>query len=328
MRQIFEYHPTIGYRFVPGVRTRLERPDGGGYLIRANEQGFRSDHEFVNSKPSGERRVLLFGDSFTAGDGVSNGKRFGDILERGVSGGQVYNFGLPGTGTDQHYLVYREFAQGIDHDLVVIAVLAENIRRVAARYRFFTDDKGERVCFAKPYFALEEDRPELHGVPVPKKPLSEEEIPQEERAYVDRGVGGSYGWLKRLAIRLGLKETVQRLLGFDPVPEYRDRDGAVWRLMAAILSEWIVNHPKPVLLVPIPLYQHVEEISSADHYRARFAELADRLGCGYYDLLPDLLSIPRGERQLLRFKTDNHLTERGHAVVAELMAPHVRRHLE
>src|ERR1044072_2965541 len=45
MTTLFEYDPDIGYRFVPHLKTRVASPDGG-YLVRTNGQGFRSDREF------------------------------------------------------------------------------------------------------------------------------------------------------------------------------------------------------------------------------------------------------------------------------------------
>jgi carbamoyltransferase len=42
-RQLFQYHPTIGYQFVPGLRTREEH-EGGGFLLRTNQDGFRCRH--------------------------------------------------------------------------------------------------------------------------------------------------------------------------------------------------------------------------------------------------------------------------------------------
>ena len=79
-RNLFEYHPVIGYRYIPGLRARV-RHEGGGYLVRANADGFRSDHDFREPKPAGRYRIALFGDSYTAGEGVSNGQRFCDLLE-------------------------------------------------------------------------------------------------------------------------------------------------------------------------------------------------------------------------------------------------------
>src|SRR5215467_11648911 len=127
--QLFEYHPVIGYHFIPNLKTRLEH-EGGGYLVRVNNVGFRDEKDFQKEKAAGKFRVLLFGDSFTAGDGVSNKHRFGDVLQILIPNLEIYNFGLPGTGTDQHYLTYREIASAYEHDMVIIAAQVENIRRV------------------------------------------------------------------------------------------------------------------------------------------------------------------------------------------------------
>src|SRR5262249_38326645 len=78
MTTLFEYDPDIGFRFVPNLKTRVASPDGG-YLVRTNGQGFRNDREF--ERDDATPRVLVFGDSFTAGDGVSNGSRYSDMLE-------------------------------------------------------------------------------------------------------------------------------------------------------------------------------------------------------------------------------------------------------
>ena len=34
-RQLFQYHPTVGYHFVPGLKARVEH-EAGGYLMRTN----------------------------------------------------------------------------------------------------------------------------------------------------------------------------------------------------------------------------------------------------------------------------------------------------
>ena len=105
-RQLFEYHPIIGYRFIPGLKVRIPH-ESGGYLVRVNETGFRSNHEFTKEKQKNISRVILFGDSYTAGEGVSNEFRYSDVLEKNLANTEVYNFGLPGSGTDQQYLIYQ-----------------------------------------------------------------------------------------------------------------------------------------------------------------------------------------------------------------------------
>lgn len=320
-RQCFEYHPATAFRFVPGVRARIPH-ESGGYLLRANEQGFRCDRDFVADRNGSTRRVLVFGDSFTAGDGVSNGKRYSDLLETLLSDTETYNFGLPGSGTDQQYLAWREFARGIEHDVMVIAVLVENVRRIMARYRRFQDDQGKMVVFAKPYFTLDAGGSlALHHSPPERMPLPEESLPPEERAGVDRG--GRFESLRNVVRRLGLQSVVQKLTRYQPVAEYNSRSNPGWLLMRAILSRWVHEHgdPAKVVIMPIPLYQHVEGTASGRPYQARFRELCDELGCTLHDPLPDLMRHPEPERRAFRFPIDIHPTPAGHEALARSLAP-------
>ncbi|HIF95004.1 MAG TPA: hypothetical protein EYQ60_18055 [Myxococcales bacterium] len=322
-RQLFEHHPAFGYRFIPGLKARMEH-EAGGYLIRANQTGFRCDHEFDAARQPGRKRVLLFGDSFTAGDGVSNKKRYGDQLEEIVGDLEVWNFGLSGSGTDQQYLIYREFAADMDCDLVVLGVLVENIRRVAARFRPYLTPGGEEQFLGKPYYSLEQGKLVLHQVPVPKEPLRKDELPDDRV-----NPGGRMPWLREAVNKLGptAKEFIQRVSGYDPVPDYTTPDNPHWILMSAILERWIAEIKHPVILFPIPLYQHVEESSSSDAYRARFAELANSTDAMLHDPLDDILSYSAKERRAFRFQNDIHPTPAGHRALAESLAPAIRKAL-
>ena len=324
-RQIFEHHPTIGYRFIPGLRARMPHATGG-YLIRTNNLGFRCDHDVTAARPAGGKRVLLFGDSFTAGDLVSNGSRYGDLLERAIPGVQVLNFGLPGTGTDQHYLAWREYGAGLEHDLLVISILVENIRRVASRARTFENERGEPLVYAKPYYELADGELVLRNVPVPKKGLREDELDEETRGAVDRG--GRFERLRGIVNQLGLRDLAQKVTRYQPLPEYDRADSPPWMLMRAILERWIAEHRGPVLVMPIPLYQYVEETASPAEYRARFGELAAASGCSLHDPLDDLQRHTSEERRAFRFENDPHPTAAGHAALAASLAPVVESLLE
>lgn len=322
-RQVFEYHPVIAHRFIPGLKARIPH-ESGGYLIRVNKSGFRCSRDFVVKKPPGSRRILLFGDSMTAGDGVSDRQRYGDILETEIGDLEVYNFGLPGTGTDQQYLAYREYATDLDHDLLIIAVLVENIRRVAAHYRYYVNEKGEPVCYAKPYYDTVNGELTLKHVPVPRRPILESTLTAAERRAIDRGVGGRFFTFRRLIIKSGLKEITQRMTHIARYREYDSACNPAWQLMSKILERWINNHAQPVLLMPIPLYYHVQEMIDPSHYRTRFRELAAATGCALYDPFADMLKQRREEHQRLYFKGDGHLNPQGHAVLAKSLAPVVK----
>ncbi|MES2932839.1 MAG: hypothetical protein V4805_05060, partial [Pseudomonadota bacterium] len=104
-----KYHARIGFTYMPSAKLRSPGASGG-YLVRTNAAGFRSDHEFPVQRSRGTFRALLFGDSQTAGDGVINALRYGDLIEKAVPGLEICNFGISGTGTDQHFLTYQENA--------------------------------------------------------------------------------------------------------------------------------------------------------------------------------------------------------------------------
>lgn len=122
MRRMFRPHPVYGYGFVPNLKARVPGDDGS-YLVRTNALGFRSNFEFELRKPPGTFRIMLFGDSFSAADGVRNEDRYFDLLGSLLLGDETLNFAMPGTGTDQQYVIFREKTARFEYDLVVVAVL-------------------------------------------------------------------------------------------------------------------------------------------------------------------------------------------------------------
>jgi carbamoyltransferase len=266
----------------------------------------------------------VFGDSFTAGDAVCNRQRYTDLLEARLEGAggqpvEFYNFGLSSTGTDQQYLVWREFARGIEHDLVIIAVFVENIRRVVAQFRPHRDEEGVERLYAKPYYVLENDALRLCQVPPRREPYGEDELDAAQAAAVDQG--GRFLMLRRMVTMLGMRDMIQHLTQYQPLPHYDSPSNPAWRLLRAILLQWIGALDRPVLLMPLPLPQHLDETCDAAPYQARFAELAHDAGCRLHDPLPDLLRIAPDARRKLRWEQDIHFTPAGHDALARSLEP-------
>jgi len=327
-RNLFQYHPLIGYTFIPGIKARIEH-EGGGYLVQANDAGFRCGRQLQAVKPPATYRILVFGDSFTAGDGVSNRDRYSDQLEDLLPQTEVYNFGLSGTGTDQQYLIWREFSSKMDHDLVLIGIHLENIRRCAARYRLGQDISGNFFVHAKPYFIFEPDgQLTLHHVPTPKDIVPPEQFPADQHEFVDwSGQRQRHAWLRKSINRMGpgVKDLVQRWSKYQPLPEYDDPHHPAWLLMKAILRKWSGELTRPAIIFPMPLYQYIEETASPQGVQARFAELADLPNCTIYDPLPDLRSYSPEERRGFRYPHDLHYSPRGHKALAESLAKPIGR---
>lgn len=320
-RQLLQYHPTFGHHFVPGLKARVDH-EAGGFLLRTNDQGFRCHHDFTAAKRPGVFRVLLFGDSYTAGDGVSNTHRYSDVLESLLPNLEVFNFGLSGTGTDQQYLVFREVAKDIEHDLIVVGLMVENIRRIVVQYRPWATPEGKTLFFAKPYFTFDKDRLTQHNVPVPKEPIDEEALILVE-GQADRG--GRLAWARKAVNQLGpsARDLVQRLSRYQPVPAYDQASDPSWLLMRAILDRWASESTAPIVVCPIPLYQHIEETASPAGYQRRLQEWVTSkvdADISLHDPLADFQSFDKETRRGFRFEHDTHLTAAGHKVLAESLS--------
>ena len=332
-RMVVRYHPVIGHLHVPNLKARLPN-ETGGYFMATNSLGFRSDSEFAQASRD-IPRILMFGDSYTAGDNCSNADRYSDQLAR-MLGAEVYNYGLSGSATDQHLLIYREFARNVDRDLVVICVQIDSVRRIQVSHRESIDRLSrQRLLVPKPYFTLEAGNLELHNVPVPReRPLADT---------VDHGAppDSKYrdGWkeavlevyrnsphLTRLrqwarSDLVRLKSEVYRLSGVRPYPEFKSEDSPGWKLMRAILEEFIQEvSPTPVLIVPIPTWEYylhgVEPV-----YQKFFDHMEDPTkGIHILDVSNPLIRESWETRQKYSFKIGGHFTPFANEKVARMMA--------
>jgi lysophospholipase L1-like esterase len=317
-RQLMQYDELLGYRFAPGLKVRIPH-EGGGYLVKTNGAGFRCNREATPQKNSA-RRVLVFGDSYTAGDGVSNGKRYSDVLEENLADTEVLNFGLSGSGTDQQFLIYREFAKKIEFDAVVITVLVENITRNVVRQREWADREGVPLCVPKPWFDLGDNGAiSLQGVPVPH-PF------HAEPAEIAEASGGLLSKARKMVNGMGpdFKDKVQKLTRFQPLPEYDSADTHAWKLLRAILMNWVAEVKVPVMIAVLPVYQYVEKTASYTNVRKRFDELAMETGVPLHHFVDDLWKFGDEERRNFRFRGDVHMTPPAHRAVGEAMAHYLR----
>src|SRR5262245_27107671 len=164
------HDPLIGHCYVPNLEMTLPRPGGGTYHFQTNSQGIRSSREYAFKKRPGATRIVLCGDSMSAGQFISNEHRMSEQLERRVPNLDVINLSLEGSGTDQQLLLYERTGLQYEHDLVILMPFLSNLRRnmVAAREAF--DAKtGLKVLRGKPRFELVDGRLKLRNVPVPKE---------------------------------------------------------------------------------------------------------------------------------------------------------------
>jgi hypothetical protein len=97
------------------------------YPSRSNPQGFAESKDLKRS-PQGITRVLVLGDSFTAGASADRGKGYVDLLnehyrERGVV---FFNTGVGGYGQNNQLAVLRKHIDGIKPHLVLLGLYPGN----------------------------------------------------------------------------------------------------------------------------------------------------------------------------------------------------------
>jgi hypothetical protein len=325
------YHPERGFALTPNAETRLWGPEFDT-TIRINAAGFRMDREPSPDRVPGTRRIAVLGDSFTFGHGVDVQDRFGEILEREIDALEVLNLGVPGTGTDQQYLLLRDEGFRYSPDLVVLCYLTENITRIASDVKETTE--GLRP---KPKFVLEGGELVLTNVPVPTELLGRTERWHEMR---ERRSAAPrlplLDWIRRNSalyrfLRARLHDRLYGLMKLQPVlyPEY-DESREEWKVTRAILhriADECRSHGAELLVVVVPTVKEVNRDWVTDQPGRMVAAACREKNIPVLDLLPGFREAAKSADQDLYFPVDHHWTPAGHRVAASLLADFVARHL-
>jgi hypothetical protein len=279
--------------------------------VRTNATGLRSDRPTDRTVPRGRIRVVCSGDSFTFGYGVSNETAWCHTLGRIDSRIDPVNMGVNGYGVDQAYLRYKRDGAGLEHDVHLVAFIADDFVRMR-RNRF--------IDAAKPELVVDDDRLSVRGVPVPEPPMTRRLI-QDAR---------------RVARQLRTIELVQKV-----VPQVRwptctwsggavgqeDSIRAVSEKVFAALRDLAAERDAALALVYLPC---VDEYGAPNRspWRAFAADTSSRLGIPFIDVVPELNRVPRDEAETFFIggwadrmtpAGDGHYTIGGNAFVARVV---------
>ncbi len=126
--------PEFGWRLVELQTTRL-RWGSYDYIVTSNSLGFPGP-EFAEKAPMGVFRIMTVGSGFTSAEGVDTDESWPRILEnvlndhRGFPPVQVLNFAVTGYGPRQYAAVIEKFAPIYEPDLILIAMIPNDLRKV------------------------------------------------------------------------------------------------------------------------------------------------------------------------------------------------------
>ncbi|MBI1723457.1 MAG: SGNH/GDSL hydrolase family protein [Gemmatimonadetes bacterium] len=149
-----KYHPTRGWTLWPGLR---DVPVFDGRILNSNSRGLRGRTEYTYDRDPSRRRILVFGDSYTFGDDVSDEETYSHFLEQLLPDTDVLNMGEHGYGQDQMLLYLREEGIKYHPDVVILGYVRFDTYR-----NIFTFNS-----YAKPKFELVGGALHLTHVPVP-----------------------------------------------------------------------------------------------------------------------------------------------------------------
>ena len=153
-QSLYVYDEMLGWTFRPNATMDTviwqEKP------FTTNSAGLRSRREYSQRPPPDTVRIALFGDSFTAGDEVSDDETWGHQLEIKLNQAgirtEVLNFGVNVYGMDQAFLRWQKAGRGYAPDIVIFGFQPENLNRNVNIFPilYFT----HLLPFSKPRFVL------------------------------------------------------------------------------------------------------------------------------------------------------------------------------
>ena len=342
-QRVMKHCSVFGHGFVPSTDIRVVH-EGGGYRLQTNSAGYRCIERSARPAPkqvrvqgAGPLRVAVFGDSFTAGDGVDNAQRWTDRLQS-TWGVDLHNFAVSGTGPDQNLLL----AESLDldaFDLVLWATATHTIGRIQMADRLTLNRQGKIRRVARPHFVLKNGQLELVPMPAEAPRATDNELDPVPLSLDSRWrtsiISPVQAWGRRAV------GTFRRTIKPRSDDDYKDASSEGWQLFSAIAERMVrAAGTAPLVIVPLPTRAHLRgELGPA--YRVRFRDLgrrllgksgADRDAVRIIDVLEPVLEEGKRTGAKLAFDFDGHYTPEGHLalanVIAENLAANAANHLE
>lgn len=127
--------PDLLYPVAPPFYESRVQAEEFSYWIRTNSRGIRSP-EIPLAKSPGTRRLILLGDSFVEGAGVSDDQRWSDLLaarlgRRSGCSVEIVNCGQGGTGPAAHLRTLLDACAAYQPDAVLIGVFPNDVSDTA-----------------------------------------------------------------------------------------------------------------------------------------------------------------------------------------------------
>lgn len=306
-----QFHPVYGWTEKPGSQY-LERitTEDDWSLHTYNEDGFRDTFN------SGERNVIVLGDSFTRGTLVGDNETFTFLLDAWTPDTAFHNYGIGNYGTANELALYQDIADEKEHQLVILAYFlgndaADNVDGNPKRPAYTVEDGGVELAHAPQEVSdLEETLSSGGGlVQVPAIQRVQDVLRRNTRSYqfINRKVrillsrfSGYQGPPTGEALQDRLELTKALL---DEVGHTADRHDAAFLIVIVPSKAEITGNPPEAHATYWNAQRNMlNKVAAAENIRL-------------LDLKPALQDAPT--TQQLFGVLDAHMNEKGHRVVAK-----------
>ncbi len=279
----------------------------------ANSYGAR---DVERSKFSQNPRVIVLGDSFVEGYGVSNQTRFTDLLEK-ESGIEHLNFGTSGGfGPTQYYLLYKTLAKNFSHEMVMIGILPFN--------DFFDDDLefGKKAYSGRyrPYFVGSYPNYQLtyyNQDILHSSPTGFQKLKKKIEGFF-RGYTYSYNAIDRLWNVILVKQAMPDQKVFSGYYDYNPSQ--LDRMKYAIEKIAEEAKGKKVVVVVFPVIADLKRYQRGGEppLSQELKKLSDQHQLLYIDLLPLMADFTQNWDKYF-LSCDGHWNDFGHSIAAKFL---------
>lgn len=301
---------------IPGAQYVQITPETTAH-ISVNNQGFRSDHEYVIEKPARLCRIGFFGDSYFMGYEVNSQDMFVTqvqnlLAEKGFHV-EVLNFAVSGFGTAEEVIALQKYGLTYEPDLIVFewhqSDIEDNIR--SALFKLNQTSKLEQ--WHETYLPAVDINDRLQNI-------------------------ASYQWLSdhsqffnavkektTVMIKQALAKYNRLRYHSDENPNANDKEfdqREAQNLSVALLkyaNEISQAHNIPFLIFDIPIFSSRTDFVSSAVNLALPPELSERL----VSPLKKFQSIANPETQLYFEKGHRHFTPKGNQVAASVLVERI-----
>jgi hypothetical protein len=307
LRPEVQFDVDTGYRYSPNYDGALGEPWNSHW--HTNSHGHVSRYEYPLAKPTGEYRVAVIGDSFTAS--ITANVRWTEVLEtelnsspewKAAVGGKstrVINFGVDGMGMVQFGAMVQHHAVNFQPDLVVVNFIVDDILRRLTYRALPSADGGDRPTYVRKRFLSHVD---WFGL-----------CP----ALLAETVGRLWG------MKCGLPLRADVFLESSPDLRYIDRAEALQAAAAAVRS--IIAAAPAVIFVQAPLLQELENRPDKE-WVGLVADLQSLVaGLSIISMQSAIGAFPTASFFVPR---DGHYNDRGTTIYGREVARELIRHAE